>query len=90
MDQLAEGVLENKSSSNLLQGMKIGVERAHREEPAVCSEGCVRRAVHLVDPQPREVLYSLPGCWALVLEEKTVFLQRKPLRCLMCPPTLNW
>lgn len=88
MDQLAEGMLENKSPSNLLQGMKIGVERARRQGAAVCTEGCIRRAVHLLDPQPREV--PLPGWWALASEEKTVFLQRKPLRCLMLPPTLNW
>lgn len=63
MDQLTDHlVLEDKSLSNLLLSMKIGIERGHREGPAFCTEGYVRRAVHLVDPQPREVLCSLPGC----------------------------
>lgn len=82
-DQLAEGVLEDKSSFNLLQGMKIGIERAHREEPAVCTESCIRRAAHIVDPQPREVLYSLPGWWALV-SEKTQYFYRESPRDVWC------
>lgn len=67
MGQLAEDILKDKSS-NLLQGMKTGIKRDHIEGAAVCIEGCIRRAVHLVDPQPTEVLYSLPGWWALVSE----------------------
>lgn len=75
MEQLTDHlVLEDKSLSNLLQSMKIGIEKGHREGPAVCTEDCVGRAVHLVDPQPREVLYSLPGWWALVSEKKQVLL----------------
>lgn len=83
-------MLEDKSSSNLLQDMEIGVERGHREGPAIYTETSIRRAVHLVDSQPREVLYSLPGWWALVSEKKQMFVERKPLRCLMLPPTLDW
>lgn len=71
MDQLTEDILEDKSSSNLLQGMKIGIKRDHREGPAVCTEGCVRRVIHLIDTQSKEVLYSQPGWWVLVSEKKT-------------------
>lgn len=62
--------------------MEIGIERGHREGLAVYKEATIR-AAHLVDPQPREVLLSLPGWWALVSEKKQVFLERKPLRYLM-------
>lgn len=76
MDQLTDHlVLEDKSLSNLLLGMKIGIERGHREGPAFCTEGYVRRTVHLVDPQPREVLCSLPGC---VREKNKCFYTESP------------